>query len=101
MTAEVVSFREGSPADLRSTFALSERTMHRVAVQQGFLRAGERTDQQIAESWARHRNLVEFLDAQPQRRYMVAEDGPGPVGIARVVPFGAKEQLTDLILHPG
>lgn len=74
--------------------------MHRVAVQQGFLRAGERTDHQIAESWLRHRNLVEFLDAQPERRYMVAEDGDGPVGFARVVRFGAMEQLTDLMVQP-
>jgi GNAT superfamily N-acetyltransferase len=100
MTADVVSFREGSPADLQSTFALSERTMHRVAVQQGFLGPADRTEQQIAESWARHRKLVEFLDAQPGRRYVVAEGADGPVGFARVVRFGAMEQLTDLMVHP-
>jgi GNAT superfamily N-acetyltransferase len=100
MTPETVSFREGSPADLPSTFALSERTMHRVAVQQGFVHGEDRSDAELAESWGRYRSLVEFLDAQPERRYVVAENGSGPVAFARVVRFGAMEQLTDLMVHP-
>jgi GNAT superfamily N-acetyltransferase len=100
MTHEAVSFREGSPGDLQSTFALSERTMHRVAVQQGFARGEDRSDAELGESWTRYRNLVEFLDAQPERRYVVAENGTGPVAFARVVRFGAMEQLTDLMVHP-
>ena len=100
MTPDAVSFREGSPADLQSTFLLSERTMHAVAVQQGFLRAEAGTDAQLAESWGRYRNLVEFLDAQPQRRYVIAESRSGVVAFARVVHFGAMEQLTDLMVHP-
>jgi GNAT superfamily N-acetyltransferase len=100
VNADVVSFREGSPADLQATFALSERTMHRLAVQQGFLGPGERTDDQIAESWVRYRNLVEFLDAQPDRRYVLAEGTDGPVAFARVVRWGDMEQLTDLMVHP-
>lgn len=99
MGAGVVSFREGSPADLRSTFALSDRAMHSLAVQQGFL-GGERSDEQIAQSWLRHRKLVEFLDAQPDRRYLIAEDGDQPIAFARVVRFGGMEQLTDLMVHP-
>jgi GNAT superfamily N-acetyltransferase len=100
MSADVVSFRSGTPADLQATFALSERTMHQVALQQGFLQDGERSDHQIAQSWGRHRNLVAFLDAQPQGRYVVAEDGGGPVAFARLVRFGRMEQLTDLMVHP-
>jgi GNAT superfamily N-acetyltransferase len=100
VTAEDVSLREGSPSDLQTTFRLSDRTMHRLAVDQGFLPAGERTDAAIAESWSRHRSLVEFLDAQPDRRYLIAENGSGPVGFARVVRFGAMEQLTDLMVSP-
>jgi GNAT superfamily N-acetyltransferase len=100
MPPETVSFREGSPADLQSTFALSERTMHRVAVEQGFVRGGDRSDAELGESWARYRNLVEFLDAQPGRRYVLAENGTGPVAFARIVRFGATEQLTDLMVHP-
>ena len=41
-----MSFREGSPADLRETFALSERTMQHLAVKLGYLAAGERSDAQ-------------------------------------------------------
>jgi GNAT superfamily N-acetyltransferase len=100
MTHEAVSFREGSPGDLQSTFALSERTMHRVAVQQGFARGEDRSDAELGESWTRYRNLVEFLDAQPERRYVLAENGTGPVAFARIVRFGAMEQLTDLMVHP-
>jgi GNAT superfamily N-acetyltransferase len=100
MTSDAVSFREGSPADLHSTFVLSERTMHRVALQQGFLRGVDRSDAELAVSWARYRNLVEFLDAQPGRRYVVAENGRGPVAFARIVRFGTMEQLTDLMVHP-
>jgi GNAT superfamily N-acetyltransferase len=100
MTPAAVSFRDGSPADLHSTFVLSERTMHRVAVQQGFLRGVDRSDEELAKSWARYHNLVEFLDAQPGRRFVLAENGSGPVAFARIVRFGAIEQLTDLMVHP-
>lgn len=95
-----LSVREGSLADLQTTFALSDRTMHRVAVEQGYVRDEERTDQAVAEAWGRYRGLVEFLDAQPERRFLVAENGRGPVGFARVVRFGVMEQLTDLMVSP-
>lgn len=100
MPLEDVEVREGSLGDLESTFVLSDRTMFRVAVEQGYLREGSRTDADVAESWGRYRALVEFLDAQPGRRYLVAENADGPVGFARVVPFGAMEQLTDLMVAP-
>jgi len=74
--------------------------MHRLAVDRGFLRGGVRTDADIAESWGRYRGLVEFLDAQEGRRYLIAENSSGPVGFARVVRFGAMEQLTDLMVTP-
>ena len=100
MSADDISLREGSPSDLRATFALSDRTMHRLAVEQGYLPAGERSEAAIAEAWARQRGLVELLDAQPNRRYLIAEGPGGPVGYARVVQFGAMEQLTDLMVAP-
>jgi GNAT superfamily N-acetyltransferase len=93
-----VSLREGSARDLLATFTLSDRTMHRVAVEQGFMPGGVRSDAQVAESWNRYRGLVEFLDAQPGRRYLVAENSSGPVAFARVVSFGNLEQLTDLMV---
>ncbi len=100
MSAVEVSLREGSPSDLQATFALSDRTMYRLAIEQGYLPPGERTDADVAQSWGRYRSLVEFLDAQPGRRYLIAENGSGPVGYARVVRFGTMEHLTDLMVAP-
>ena len=99
-TADDVSLREGSAGDLQTTFTLSDRTMFRVAVDQGFMGDSERSDADIATTWARYRSLVEFLDAQPERRYLIAENSSGPVGFARVVRFGVMEQLTDLMVSP-
>ena len=101
MATDGVSIREGSAGDLKSTFFVSDRTMHRLAVDQGFLRgSGERSDALIEESWAKHRALVEFLDAQ-ERRYVIADNGDGAVGYARVVAFEGMEELTDLMVLPG
>lgn len=100
MTAEDVSLREGSPSDLQTTFTISDRTMFRQAVDLGYLPAGDRSDADVAEAWGHQRGLVEFLDAQPARRYLIAENGSGPVGFARVVQFGAMEHLTDLMVIP-
>lgn len=75
--------------------------MYRLAVERGYIGNGERTDSQIAETWGRYRSLIEFLDAQPERRYLIAENGRGPVAFARVVRFGNIEQLTDLMVSPG
>ena len=99
MSAEI-TFRDGSLADLAGTFALSDRTMHQLATDQGFIADGARSDKQIADTWARYRSFIEFLDAQPDRRYLVAEDRGELVAYARVVRFGAMEHLTDLMVHP-
>src|SRR6476469_5579438 len=74
--------------------------MYRLAVEQGYLKPGQRSDADVAEAWGRHRGLVEFLDAQPGRRFLIAENGTGPVAYARVVRFGELEQLTDLMVAP-
>src|SRR5204863_7423717 len=95
-----VSVREGALSDLQTTFKLSDHTMYRLAVDQGYIRDDQRTDADIDAAWARYRSLVEFLDAQPERRYLIAENGRGPVGFARVVRFGAMEHLTDLMVNP-
>lgn len=100
MAGDDVSVREGTPSDLQATFALSDKTMHRVAVEQGYLREGNRSDADVDAAWGCYRGFVEFLDAQPGRRYLVAENGSGPVAFARVVRFGAMEQLTDLMVAP-
>lgn len=95
-----VSVREGSPRDLEATFRLSERTMHRLAVEQGYIEDGELSDESLSNAWGRHKGLVECLDAQPQRRFLIADNGSGPVAFARVVQFGVMEQLTDLMVAP-
>jgi GNAT superfamily N-acetyltransferase len=100
VAAEDVSLREGTLGDLQATFTLSDRTMHRLAVNQGYLPPSERTDSAVAAAWTRSRPVVEFLDAQPERRYLVAENSAGPIGYARVVRFGSMEHLTDLMVTP-
>jgi GNAT superfamily N-acetyltransferase len=96
-----LTFREGTRADLGDTFALADRAMHSTAVRQGVIPP----DREIAEAdirgdWLRHRPLFEFLAAQGDGRYLIAENGDGPVGFARVVRFGAMEQLTELMVEP-
>ena len=100
MVTADVSLRDGSLSDLQATFKLSDRTMYQLAVQQGYIGDGERTDRQVAATWDKYRGLVEFLDAQPERRYVIADNGRGPVAFARIVRFGVMEQLTDLMVSP-
>jgi GNAT superfamily N-acetyltransferase len=101
VTEEDVRIREGTAADLAATFELSERTMHDSAVRQGVVTGdSELTDDQIRSDWVRQRPLVEFIAAQPDGRYLIAENGDGPVGYARVVRFDAMEELTELMVCP-
>jgi GNAT superfamily N-acetyltransferase len=98
---EELTYREGTAADLAATFELSERTMHDSAVRQGVLVPDrELTAEQIRGDWLRQRPLLEFIAAQPEGRYLIAENGEGPVGYARVVRFGAMEELTELMVSP-
>jgi GNAT superfamily N-acetyltransferase len=100
VVAEDVSYRDGSAADLRTTFALGQRTMHAHFVDQGLVSgAPDAGAAQIDASWARYRSLEEWLDAQ-ERRYVIAEDGDGPLAFARVVRFDGMEELTDLMVDP-
>lgn len=101
MAATDLSFREGSPADLRETFAISERAVYDAAARHGVLPGGrEPTDIEIAGDWRRHRSLIEFMAAQPGGRYEICETGDGPVGYARVVRFDGVEELTELMVKP-
>jgi GNAT superfamily N-acetyltransferase len=99
--AEELSFREGSNADLEATFALSERAIYDAAVKRGVLPPGRQpTAGQTRASWRRHKALIEFLHAQPGSRYRICERGGEPVAYARVVRFGAMEELTELMVDP-
>jgi GNAT superfamily N-acetyltransferase len=93
--------REGATSDLPTTFALSERAMHEAAARLGAVpRDPPLTDARIRADWLRHRSLIEFLAAQPDGRYVIAEEDERPVGYARVVRFGGIEQLTELMVDP-
>jgi GNAT superfamily N-acetyltransferase len=97
-----MTFREGSLADLPATFELSEVAMHESAVRQGVIAPDPPlTGNRIRADWQRQRGVLEFLAAQPDGRYVICEGPEGVTGFARVVRFGAMEQLTELMVHPG
>jgi GNAT superfamily N-acetyltransferase len=60
----------------------------------------ELTEAAIRSHWLAQRNMVEFLAAQPDSRYWIAENDDKLVGFARVVRFGAMEELTELMVDP-
>ncbi|MBV9214486.1 MAG: GNAT family N-acetyltransferase [Actinobacteria bacterium] len=97
-----LSFREGTTADLLETFALSERAMHDSAARHGAVpRDVPPTEDRIRADWARQRPLIEFIDAQRESRHLICENGGGQlVGYARMVRFGAMEELTELMVDP-
>jgi GNAT superfamily N-acetyltransferase len=96
-----LTFREGAAADLPATFELSEVAMHESAVRQGVIGPDPPlTAAQIGTDWQRQRGLIEFIAAQPEGRYVICEGPEGPIGYARVVRFGAMEQLTELMVDP-
>ena len=101
LAEEELTYREGTAADLAVTFELSERTMHDSAVRQGVIDSDrELSDEQIRSDWLRQRSMLEFIAAQPDGRYVIAENDDGPVGYARVVRFGEMEELTELMVCP-
>jgi GNAT superfamily N-acetyltransferase len=101
MATAQLTFREGTARDLADTFALAERALHKVAVRQGVMADGvELTEAAIRSHWLRQRSIVEFLAAQPESRYWIAEAGDRVVGFARVVRFRHMEELTELMVDP-
>jgi GNAT superfamily N-acetyltransferase len=97
-----VTFREGSAADLEGTFALAARAVHDVAEKQGVNEPGlALTDAAIRADWRRQRSFVEYIASQPDGRYVIAENGDGPVGFVRVVRFEGMEELSELMVLPG
>jgi GNAT superfamily N-acetyltransferase len=94
-----LTFREGSQADLATTFELAALAMHEAAVRQGVIDPDPPPgEERIGADWRRQRGLIEFLSAQPEGRYVIAEGPGGLLGYARLVRFGAIEQLTELIV---
>lgn len=96
-----LAIRAGTRADTGSTFAIAERALHQAAIEAGVLPADAPIDEDaIAASWQRHRALIEFIDAQPEARMLVAETADGPVAFARAIRFGGMDELTDLMVDP-
>lgn len=96
-----LTFREGSAPDLPVTFELSERAMHDSAARRGVIGADRQlTGADIRRDWVRQRQFVEYIAAQPDGRYLICENGDGPVGYARVVSFDGMEELTELMVRP-
>lgn len=101
MPAEL-TFREGTVADLETTFGLSARAMHSSATNQGVIPAGvELTDEQVRGNWRRQRSFVEYIASQTDgSRYVIAESPGGPVGYARTVRYDCMQELTELMVLP-
>jgi GNAT superfamily N-acetyltransferase len=99
--AAELTIREGSVSDLEATFALSEHAMHDSGTRQGIIPPNrELKPEHIQADWSRQRAVVEFIAAQPEGRYVIAENGNGPIGYARVVRFPHMEELTELMVLP-
>ena len=96
-----VEFREGRASDLRAAFELFERALHHTAREMGAASGpGGLDEHEIERNWARERPLVEFLAAQEDGCFWLAEDPDGLVGFARTVRFERLEQLTEIAVAP-
>jgi ribosomal protein S18 acetylase RimI-like enzyme len=92
-----LTFREGTPADLRDAFEVYERSLLATAERMGVSPAGAGLKEgDVDRDWRVERPLIEFLAAQEGARFWLGEDGGDLVGYARVVPFGRIEHLTEL-----
>jgi GNAT superfamily N-acetyltransferase len=94
-------FRDGTVADLEATFGLSEQAMHDSAKRHGVALPGQTLTQgDVLADWTRQRPLVEHIAAQPHGRYVICENGDGPIAYARVVRYDRMEELTELMVLP-
>lgn len=94
-----LAFREGGPADLRTTFELSQRAVHSSAQRMGITTADPPDQRTIARGWTRHRDLLEFIAAQGGSCWICEEDDRA-IGYGRVCRFGEMEELTELMVAP-
>jgi GNAT superfamily N-acetyltransferase len=101
VAATDVSFRAGTTRDLEATHALSQRAIYGAAVKRGTLPPGTTPAPEDSRAdWRRQRGLIEYLAAQPEGRYCVAEKDSDLVGYCRVVRFDGMEQLSELMVEP-
>jgi hypothetical protein len=95
-----VTFREGRPGDLRPAFGLYESGIRDTARGMGAPDAGELEEAEIEANWKLERPLIEFMSAQDDGCFWIAEDDGELAGFARVVRFGRLEQLTEVCVAP-
>ncbi len=101
MSTDELTFREGSPSDLRATFELAQRAWDASREARGLYPAGHRRGQDILdEQWLRWRPLLEFISAQPDGSYWLCEHGTELIGYARTARFDAIDELTELWVDP-
>ena len=95
------SFREGRPGDLEAVFEVGAQA--RAASRRDRRLVGEddaRGEAATAEEWRLERPLVEFLVAQPESAFWVAEDGGELVAYTIVARFEAMDELVELWVRP-
>ena len=97
----VLTFRECRSGDLRATFDLGELARDAARIERNLLPAGQERDaDQLEAQWRRERPLLEFIDAQPDGRCLICDDGAEMVGYTRIARFGAMDELTELWVAP-
>jgi GNAT superfamily N-acetyltransferase len=100
--ASGIVLREGRPSDLRAAFELGESAWDASRRTRGLLAPDEgRDSDELQDDWSRARQFFEFVAAQPDGEFWVAEDGDVMVGYTRVARFGAMDELTELWVEPG
>lgn len=95
-----LTFREGTPGDLRAAFGISEVAVHHTARRAGVVDGPPPSEDQIEHDWTLRRDLLEFTAAQAGGSAWIAEEGGEPVGHGRVCRFGEMDELTELMVLP-
>jgi GNAT superfamily N-acetyltransferase len=97
-----LELRPGTTADLQATFSLAQYAMYDAGRRAGVIPPDQRelTDADVRADWLRQRSFVEFLAAQPEGCYTIAESGGEMIAFARNVRLGDREQLSELMVDP-
>lgn len=99
-TAARLTFRRGRAADLRATVAVARRAVRDTAGGPALESHGESDEVAVERQWREQRPLVEFLTAQEGSEFWVCEGDGEIVGYARMLRFGAMEELSAIMVDP-
>jgi hypothetical protein len=96
-----LSFREGHASDLESVYALGEVAWDESQAARRLIAEDEvRTGDALFRDWEHERPLMEFMTAQPDGCFMVAEVGGELAGYVIVTRFPVMDELADLWVAP-